>query len=250
MNPLVDMVIPAAPKDYNKLPYVIDAARKHFKISTIHVIAPTSAPRDYIRFDNVVLHRDCEVLPYDRFELKYRPNWVFQQLLKVFQDVTEQDWFLVTDADIIANKAMPLWTSNGKPIFYLGRDQLHGPYFAFNELMLGFGKNHDWSFLSECVMYSKKLVREMLAFCNLTLDEFWKKTVEITCLGCKPADAELYGSYIMHAYPDLYEFRKVHAALGGRYKSHIWNEKEIKYEIDKATREGAHLTSIHSWEGG
>lgn len=245
-----DLVIPVAEKDYNKLPYVIEAARKHLDVETIHVIAPSP---EMIEDKGVVLHRDDDVLPYDRNEVvNYRPSWVFQQMLKVFQDVTENDWFLVIDADIVIDQPLPLWTDKGKPILYLGRDQLHAPYFAFNERVLGFGKVYDYSFLSECTLYSKSLVREMLAFCNLTLDEFWAKVCEITHLGCKPADSELYGSYIVHEHPDLYEIRKIKATLGGRYAAHIWTDAEIQAEISSARCRcpGVHLISLHSWEGG
>lgn len=250
MSQLVDMIIPAAAKDYSKLPHVIAAVREFISVDTIHVIAPS--PEDIgHEWANVVLHSDSEVLPYDRSRLSYRPNWIFQMLLKVFQDVTRHDWFLVMDADIIASRPIPLWTPGGKPILYLGRDQCHGAYFCFNENVLGFGKIYPWSFLSECTLYSKSLVREMLGYCDLTLDAFWEKVVETTTVLCCPGDAELYGSYVVHEQADLYEIRHLNATLGGRYGSHVWTDEEIRAEIQRVrTRcSGVHLISLHSWEG-
>jgi len=248
MNPPVDLIIPAAPKDYNKVRFVIRQARQHMNLDTIHVIAPE--PDEIgLELDDVVLHRDEDVLPYDRSRLVYRPSWVFQQLLKVFQDVTKNNWFLVMDADIFAVRRIPLWTDDDKPILYLGRDQHYDPYFTFNEHMLGFGKVYPWSFLSECTLYSRELVREMLACCGLTLDAFWEKTVEITSLGCRPADSELYGSYVYQEHPNVYEIRKLEAKLGGRYRCQGWSNKEIEDAIKKA-EVGADLISLHSWEGG
>ena len=247
MSKPVDMIIPAAPKDYNKLPYVIGAACQFIEIETIHVIVPNTNDIGY-SWDNVIFHNDDEILPYDRSRLQWRPNWVFQQLLKMFQEVTQHDWFLVMDADIFAARPIPLWTEKGKPILYLGRDQRHGPYFSFNERILGFGKVHPWSFLSECTLYNKGLVREMLAHCGLTRDEFWERLLEITTVVCCPADAELYGSYVTHEHPDLYEIRHLNATLGGRYGG-LWSDEEIEAELKRvqASCGGVHLISLHSW---
>jgi len=249
--PAVDMVIPVAPKDLSKLPYVIESVRKYVDVCKIYIITPNP---DAIKqqWSNMVVHSDAEVLPYDRYEIQYRPNWVFQQMLKVFQNVTYNDWFLVMDADIIVNQCLPLWTDARKPILYLGRDQAHGPYFGFNEQVLGFGKVYPWSFLSEFTLYSKSLVREMLQFCGLTLDEFWEKLVHITTAVCCPADSELYGSYIVHEHPGLYDVQHLVSVLGGRYNSHIWLDDEIKKEIQgsQSRNPKAHLISLHSWGDG
>ena len=246
-NP-VDLVLPAAVKDYSKLPRVIESVRRYTEVETIHIIAPEP---EGIRntWPKVVVHADADVLPYDREELPFRPSWVFQQILKVFQDVTENDWFLVMDADIIINRPIPLWTVEGKPIFNLGRDQYNFAYFVFNEKLLGFGKLYPWSFLSECVLYNKQLVREMLRYCGLTLDDFWRKLVEIVSVSCHPADAELYGSYIVQEQPDVYEIRHLQTTLGGRYGKHTWSDREMESEIRniQQRKPNAHLISIHTW---
>lgn len=244
MNPPADLVIPAAPKDYNKVKFVIRQARKYIELDTIHVIAPTE-----FEVEGATLHLDADVLPYDREEMPFRPGWIFQQFVKVFQDVTPNNWYLVMDADIFANRKIPLWNKDGKPILNLGRDQFHGPYFSFNEEMLGFGKVYDWSFLSECTLYSKELVREMLKHCGLTLDQFWQKSVEIIGRGCRMADSELYGSYVYKMHQGVYEIRKLKVSLGGRYGSRAWKDSEIERELKKADA-NVHLVSLHSWEGG
>ena len=249
MNPPVDLIIPAAPKDYNKVRYVVQQAREYINLDTIHVVVPEP---DKLQLDGVTVHADADVLPYDRDEMDFRPNWVFQQFLKVFQDVTPNNWYLVLDADIFANKRIPLWTDDGKPILNLGRDQYYEPYFSFNEEMLGFGKVYNWSFLSECTLYSKALAREMLTHCELTLDEFWTKAVEITAKGCRMADSELYGSYVYRMHPDVYEIRKLTAHLGGRYGSKKYSDKEIEKEVKKMKqgKPEVDIFSLHSWEGG
>ena len=248
MSQPVDCIIPAAPKDYNKLPYVVEAIRAHVQVETIHIVSPSPTGYDW---PDVVEHRDSQVLPFDRSELPYRPNWTYQQLIKLFQDVTGQDWYLVLDADIVVNKPLPLWAENGKPILYLGRDQNHGPYFEFNRKILGFGKVYDHSFLSECTLYSKRLVADMLAYCGLTLDGFWHKLIEIVSVGCCPAESELYGSYVYHEHPNLYDIQRIKSRLGGKYGSHVWTDEEIRKQLQEARRKDpdTHLISLHSWEG-
>lgn len=249
MNPPVDMVIPAAPKDYHKLPYVIAGVREFINVETIHVIAPGPGDLGDHQWSDVVLHGDDEVLPYDRSRLRYRPNWVFQQVLKVFQEITHHDWFLVMDADIFPSRSIPLWTVNHKPILCLGRDQHHEPYFEFNRQVLGFGKVHPWSFISECTLYNKALVNDLLAYCNLTRDSLWEKMVDIVHSGCYPADSEFYGSYIFHERRDIYEIRHLNTTLGGRYYKHAWTDEELQAEIQsvRVSNPGVHLVSVHSW---
>jgi len=251
MNPLVDLIIPAAPKDYNKVRYVISQAREHVNLDTVHVVVP-EPDKIQIGFDDVFVHADDDVLPYDRDEMSFRPNWVFQQFLKVFQDVTPNDWYLVLDADVFPAKRMPLWSDDGKPILNLGRDQYYEPYFSFNEEMLGFGKVYNWSFLSECTLYSKTLVREMLTHCGLTLDGFWTKAVEMTARGCRMADSELYGSYVYRQHPGVYDIRNLTVHLGGRYGSRQYTDGEIEKEIKRMKRDKPEVDifSLHSWEGG
>lgn len=244
----VDCLIPAAPKDYSKLPYVVGGVREHVpEVETVHIVSPS--PTGF-EAEGVISHRDHEVLPYDRDELPYRPNWTMQQMIKLFQDVTEHDWYLVVDADIVIDKRLPMWNEDGDPILYLARDQNHGAYFEFNQRVLGFGRVYDHSFLSECTFYNKGLVREMLDYAGLDLDGFWELLKE-TGVGFHPAESELYGSYVYHEHPDLYDIRQIKSRLGGKYNCHIWGDKEIRRYLEDARESDpdAYLISIHSWEG-
>lgn len=252
MTQPVDLVIPAAPKDYNKLPYVIPSILKNIDVGTIHIIAPTPNDIKYRQF-NVALHNDNDVLPYDRSRLQYRPNWMFQKMLKLFQDVTETDWYLVMDADIIVNRPIPLWT-NDKPILYLGRDQYHVPYFRFNQKVLGFGKVYPKSFVSECTLYDKGLIDEMLWHCGLARgDEFWGTVVKLTHKGpeknditdCYMSEGEFYGSHVTQMHPDVYEIRQLNTTLSGMYRE--WTDEEIREAIARS-RSDTHLISLHTWD--
>jgi len=240
---LVDAVVPAAPKDYSKIPYVVRGILDNVDVERAYVVSPTEIDFSHPRVECCL---DADVLPYDRKELQYRPNWLYQQLIKLFQDVTANDWYIVIDADIIVNKPLPLWTDEGKPILYLANDQFHGAYFEFNKQVFGFGKVHEHSFLSECTLYNKGLVRGMLRYAGLTLDGFWE-LMRVANHGCKPAESELYGSFVVREYPNIYEIRHIISWLGGKYQAQTWTADEIEDRIHAAP-DNAHLVSMHSWE--
>lgn len=248
----VDVVVPIAPKDYLKMPYFIEGVKEHITPDTIHIITPDpgAVGREW---EGVVFHSDDEAFPYDRQELYHnRRNWIWQMIAKVFQDVTENDWYIVMDGDIVPNNTIPIWTEEGRPIFCMGRKRQMVPaYFKFNQAMFGFGQVHSRSFLTECVLYSKQLVREMIAFCGCAnLDAWWAKCVEITNTAQHFADAEFYGSYIWHEHRDVYEFRDIVSVLGGKYDPNRWTDEAIQNELSSHRKRNpkAHLISLHTWQ--
>lgn len=247
----MDLFLPAAPKDYSKLPFVVESVRACLpEIETIHIVTPDDAPIVGPVPRGVVRHLDGQVLPFAKAEMPYRANWIYQMFLKLFQDVTAGEWYMVTDADIIFARPLPLWNSS-RPILYLARDQYSWPFFKFNEAVLGFGKVYDWSFVSECLIYSKRLVHQMLDFMHLDAAGLWHKTCEIIGPDCYPGEPELYGSYVMHEHPMAYEVRHIGATLSGKYGGQAWSDEEIRAEITlkRESDPECALISLHSWEG-
>lgn len=247
----IEAIIPAAPKDYNKLPYVLRSIDAYLpEISMVHIISPEAQAITESERLKVVCHSDKEVLYFDRSRFAWRPNWVYQQFLKLFQDVTESDLFLVLDSDILFNRPTSL-IDNGKPVFLLGRDQNFGPYFNFNMRMLGIGRTYDHSFLSECTLYSKTMIQEMVFHAGFsTALEFVNYAATIINVECMPAEAELYGSYVYRYYPEMYVFRHLRSSMQGRYGGHIWTDDEITALIDEMSkRDDVDIYTMHTWEG-
>lgn len=248
---IADAVIPAAPKDYNKIPHVLRSIDRYLPdVHTVHVITPDKMKATYSGRLEVVSHADSEVLDFDRSRFAWRPNWVYQQFLKLFQNVTESDWFIVLDADILFNRVISLFEF-GRPIMLLGRDQMHPPYFAFNQKVIGYGKIYPYSFLSECTLYSKAMIREMLETSGYeTVGEFLEWAAQIIGPDCCPAESELYGSYVFKKHPELYKVRHLRSSMQGRYGGHIWTEAEITALIDEMSkRDDVDIYTMHTWEG-
>ena len=148
-----DIFIVSAEKDYNKLPYVIRAARENLRDFTgeMVVVTPTALP---MSIEGVRVLRHEEVLPIDRTRFPHRPNWTFQQFLKLFQHVTTSDSYLVIDADIIINRPLSM-LEGSTPLFYLGIDQLHPPYFDFMQKIVQLRRSYDYTFINEFMLMNR-----------------------------------------------------------------------------------------------
>lgn len=244
----IDLFIPGAPKDYTKIPYILKSVQQNVPdIKRAFVVTPDKIELGDVGFPVISL-RDNEVLDINPEMFSYRPKWVYQQFLKLFQDVTD-DWYMVIDADRFFNRRVILWDK--KPIMlFLNYDQYHDPYFVFNQRMLGFGKTYKHSFLSECTLYSKSLIQEMLHDCGHdTAHEFIEAASSIIDGGCYPAESELYGSWVYRNKQDVYEYKTIKAVFGGKYGSKEYSESEIESAIADYRFKDVDVFSLHSWEG-
>ena len=245
----IDAFIPAHPKDYIKLPYVVEALWRHTHVLDIHIVTPDPDALPHNGLESVHIHADSDVIDFDKNCIPYRPNWVYQQFLKLFQDVTDSDWFLGMDADFFFNCDVDMFDGD-HPIMILIRDQLLTEYFEFNQAMIGIGKVYPNSFLSDCTLYNKKLIAEMLATNSYTSLSFMEKASGIITNSCFIGDAELYGSWVYANYPDLYRFRKLSNSMNGKYSSGQYTASEIEELL--AIHRGnpdTQTISVHSWEG-
>lgn len=247
--PNVDLLIPCAPKDYAKLPYVLDSVDRYLPdIGAAHIVTPNLVSLEARYRFPLHMHLDQDILDFDFTRFKFRPTWVYQQFLKLFQTVTD-DWFLVMDADRFINKPLRLF-DNDKPIMFLrDRDECHYPYFEYSKIMLGIGKWYEHSFLSECTLYSRSLIEDMLLSADLTPHEWLEKSVEIIDATCCIADAELYGSYTYINQRDLYQYRILRDHMLGKYAEQgEWTADEIAaYVSDMAARDDVDFFTAHSW---
>lgn len=247
-TPPVELFIPAHPKDYNKLPYILHSVAEFVpEIKVAHICAPDNITVNGCTIE-VHCHTDDEVFHFDRKRFKYRPNWVAQQFIKVFQDVTSTDFFLVMDADILFNRPRRLFDLGGKPFLFLGADSYQAAYFRFNRAMFGIGKVYSHSFLSECTLYSKAMVRDMLSYGGYTLDSFYEKAAKEINKRCRPADSEMYGSYMITYHPNFYNIKYLVHRLGGKYEGQQYTNEEIENWIaENRQYTTLDIVTMHTW---
>ena len=250
-----DLLVCVAPKDYGKLRYGVRTVLENVPgIDGVYVVSPTEIGDHGIEHPKVVTLRDRDVLDFDMYRFKYRSGWIYQQFLKLFQGVTEHDWYLTVDADLIVNKRMPVFTDGGRPIWYSGWDQNHAPYFQFQEKVFGFGKVCDRTFICDMNFFHKRLVAEMLSAHSFTVGSFLERSAEIITPTCYVAEPELYGSFAHRYHPGLYEMRAVRTSFDGRPISGefdaAYTEEEIRGKIEQLRGTDLDTFSMHSWFDG
>lgn len=248
---MYDIVIVSHDKDFNKIKYVVEHAEKNLDdFDSIHLILVDKPfdELDIVRSKTikpVYVHKEQDVLPLDFSKVHYRPNWIYQILLKMFQNVTENDNFLILESDGIVNKKLEFF-QDGKTIFYLGLNHpVHQPYFNYNNLLNIRNKYHH-SLISEVMMYDKKYIKELLKNCGCENRENFidKYIYNNLSNSCYPADYEMYGNFMYNFHSDKIKFIHYKYFLHGNYNSTFSNET-----IEKVINEYKNYDyiSFHTW---
>lgn len=236
---MYDAYICCATKDASKLRWVLRGIRRNTDAATIHVVSPDRLP-PIDGVPDVAYHLDAEVLDVPR-AWAFRPDWVYQQMSKLLQEVTD-DQYLVVDADCLILNRLPLDT----PAFLLGREQDHEQYYAFTRRMFGFGREYDHSFVAEVMLFDRRLVADMLALAG-GREAFIARSYEIIDGACQISEYETYGNYVSKYHPDAYAYRAINAAYTGREASLPWTGDEIARQWNHARRAGYDTYAVHSW---
>jgi len=247
---MYDIVIVSHNKDFNKIKYVVEYAEKNLTdFESYHLILANSI--SFTELDEVksktnkpiFVHDENDVLKLDFNRVCWRPNWIYQILLKMFQNVTDNDNFLILESDGIINKKLSFF-ENDKTKLYLGRDAYWEPYFVFNNL-LNIPNRYPFCLISEVMMYDKKMIKKLLEHCNCEtvydfIDNFIYKNLNGACY---PADYELYGNFLYNFYPNDIVFEHFNYSLNGLHRSMTNFEIEdiIKNNID------SDYISFHTW---
>lgn len=248
MTTPVELFIPAAPKDYNKLPFVLRRVDRFLPdIQAVHVTTPTPLTIAPVYRFPVHMHADQDVLDYDMTRFQFRPHWCYQQFLKLFQRVTSTDWFLVMDADRFINRMLPLFNDD-LPIMYLSnRDEYNPAYFAYTEAMLGMSRMYPHSFISEMTLYSRSLVDEMLQAAGMTQQEWLDKSAQIMNVERVIAEPELYGNFVYAKHYGLYHYLTLVDAMHGKYGGDYSDDELTALMAEMEGRSDVDIFSAHSW---
>jgi len=242
-----DIFITTTEKDYNKLPYVLDSINRNIEYNKIIFCSPTEIPLDVEQF------RDKEILDIDISRFKYRKFWVYQQFLKLFQDITS-DFYITIDSDTIINKPLKFFQFVGlqgeieafKPIWYKGWNQNNAPYYEYNKAMFGFDRVVNHTFLADMNFFDRNTINGMLHDYNYTVDSFIEKSFDVINDHCYPSEADIYGNYYSkHISPDLYIIKDLKTECVG--KNGLWTKEEIENRISSRINSDLDTFSLHSW---
>lgn len=247
-----DIVIVSHEKDFNNIKFIVEYSQKNLKFDSIHLIV--SERKQFTDLDlvktltdkPVYLHMESDILKIDKTRIKHRPNWIYQMMLKMFQDVTQNDDFLIIESDCLILNHINFFEEE-KTTFYLCRDQNHTPYFKFNNL-LGFGREYDHSFISEFMMYNKQIIKDLLLKSNCKdVNEFLEIVYNNTNIDCYPADYELYGNFCFKYHKDKINIKHLRYNFFGRESriSPFWSDNEIVNLIRNNSDKD--VISFHTW---
>jgi hypothetical protein len=256
----VDLFLPCAPKDLFRIKLVLKHALKHVKeINNIHICTPSVIEKIDIDLP-IQYHIDTDVLPnVNPYGWRFRPNWIYQQMLKLFQQVTETEYYYTLDADTLIIKDLPLF-ENDKPIWYRGFDQpgsygipVASQYRRFNSLFFpDYNEQlHTQTFIGDMCLFNSEINKQILKHINMSKEEFITDSQKITHGACHISESEFYGYYILDQLPDLYVYKKLNQMEKGKLQtdpySTNWNIEEVKNIIAQGIKENFDVISMHSW---
>jgi len=241
LNEEYDLVILSAEKDYNKIKFLYSSTPNlNPQPKNIYIVSPTKI-NDTIKGVNYV--NDQDVLNIERSKIKYRPNWICQQFIKLFQDTTINDKYLVIDSDTFINKEINIF-EGGKNNFFISSDQHHHQYFKFMD-NFKIKKNFNKSFISEIMLFDKKIINGYLNSINMDKYSFIELSIKLIDDSCYISEFEFYGNMVLENYPNLYDIKHISNSLNGKHT--LWGDNEISDLIKRNMGNNIDIISYHTW---
>jgi len=242
---MFDILITVAPKDFNKLPFVVDSIYENvIECGEIYVVSPVAIPDEYMSDAHYFIDKDVIDFDLSRIE-ESRRGWYRQQFIKLFQMVTGND-YMVIDADIWINKQIMMDVN--APTFFLGRNQNHPPYFKLMESIFGFGKVYPHSFICEMMFFKREMIWEMIKYTRHTRKAFVEACVEEVVKNGHPSgfsEYETYGNFVTNFYPDLYNYESISVHHYARKRE--WTQQELSDYVNALRGNTYDIITMHSW---
>ena len=231
-----DLIISAAPKDVYKIPYCLESTRKYFSVQpeNTFIVCPYKT-----KIDGTIHIGDEHATPFNKNAINFhRQGWIFQQLIKLFPSFVRNDYYFVTDSDVIFNKPLVI-----EPAFWISdREQHHQPYFNFME-HFGIQKVADHTFINDFMLFDRDICQEMT---GPPLDFFDKMNILLSD-DCFPAEFEMYGNYVESRYPGAYKKIQHKVETNGVFYPNNWQHDDILALIEKHKNTDVNLFTIHTW---
>lgn len=243
-----DLLLLVDNKDYNKLPLCIEKCLQYLepKPSSIYIVSSDNIIIENLNIDiPIYYYIDDDILPIKKEDINYRrKGWIFKQFINLFQNITQERYYLSVDTDLFFTKPLNLF-SNNKPIFFItNRDQYHKPYFECMKKLFNVDKICQKTFICDFMMFDKILRNNIWEIYQYTVSSLFNKLNPILSEECLFCDYEPYGTLIQKYYPNEYIFADIKTQLFGRFNQ-CWSENEI-LELINANKE-YNLITTHTW---
>jgi hypothetical protein len=183
-----------------------------------------------------------------------RPGWYLQQFLKfAFARSRYAGQYYVTwDADTLP--LAPIRYFDGEKLLYNPKHEYNYNYFRTMERLLGYGRQVDFSFIAENMIFSVEIVRELLADLERRAPEGmdWMEFILSACDFQDPLPAfsefETYGNYCAVRHPGVYAPRHLNTFReAGLIAGRNITESQLRmlsFDLDTASFERFHIPSL------
>lgn len=253
-----DVVIKSAAKDYFKLPLVVDSIQfLNPQPSKIYILSQNGyLPKGTDYESKLVAVKDSEITPFiNRKKLTHRPNWNWINLVSLFQNFTEQDFYFDIQSDNFFLNPIDLFTEDGKPRIFrstVNHVNVSGwpPYFNFSERVFDIPKmSNGFSYIIEFLMYNKNLTKKLIEPYS-SFEEMMEVVYSNVNQNSYPADQEIFGNLLEKHFPTEYSFvDNFPVYFTGTESLDIGLDQIQKYILDVRTQlPNVVSCSFHSWE--
>ena len=232
----IELIIPTIPKDYVRVKRDLASFFELLPITKIVFIGPEEleepvtedAAKEHLS-DRVFFVNENDVLSFktvysamderiraDGYLIgeNSRPGWYYQQFLKLaYAYFCGTDYFMSWDSDTIPLRRVSMFDARGKPYFDV-KSEYNPGYFKTIKNLFGLDKIYDRSFISEHMLFDKKLVLEMIyeiEAMDLLGEKFYEKifhAIDIDNMKLGFSEFETYGTWMMDRHPEAYAFRE------------------------------------------
>jgi len=251
--PKYDVLIKSGTKDYAKLRHVINSIKfLNPQPSKVFLINPDGFKPENSDYDSkIVVIKDDEVFPgCDRKNIVHRPNWCFATFVALFQDVTEQDFYLDIQSDNFFIKPLDLFSDEGKPIFFMSpqHSHYHLPYFLFSQKMFDLERVGDDSFIIDFMMYNKKMSKEMLKPYGDDFNVFFNEACKNITSKIYPTEQDCFANWCLKHHSGEYSIQKdIQTILEGKDFPKNYTEQEVENILNTRVFNDEIAISLHTW---
>ena len=231
-----DAIILSHPKDYNKIKFCYQSLEYlEPKPQNVYLVTPNK-----IHVDGLISISDEESIPINISDIKYkRPNWIFQQLIKLYQIFTKNDIYMCIDSDVIFNRKINF---TGKTFFISDRHQRHIPYF---NLMSSYFAITEWAnhtFINDFMIFDRAICKIMLPQINTFIKDLNSYLVNDNFLF---SEFETYGNFVTNHFRSSYTTKYTKTKTLGKYDN--WTDEELTILVNLCKEIPIDLFTVHTW---
>lgn len=231
-----DAIIISHPKDYNKIKFCYESL-VYLNPSPNHVYIVTP---DEITINGAIAIKDREAINAEVTDITYkRPNWIYQQLIKLYQDFTSSNIYMCVDSDVVFNRNIFF---SGKTFFLSDREQHHVPYFNFMEKYFGIKTWKDHTFINDFMIFDKNICKQMLPPLDIFIQDL---NIYLQHDEYLFSEFETYGNFVSSQYQGMYKFKPTKTKTTGKYGQ--WSDQEINILKNLCSNMPLDLFTIHTW---